>query len=81
MGFYVVKNGVPAHFIVEDSAFEGVKSIAAVVADDISLTVPDGKRPEIKTGAAGCDTAILMATDGRSDMLSELEKSGKIDLS
>ena len=76
--FYIVKNGFAAAITVENSAFEGVKRIAAVVADDIFSA--GGARPAVNDTLSG-ESAVLFATQGMNPLLEKLERSGKTDLS
>lgn len=66
--------------IVEKEAFEGVKKIAERSAKDMELVI--GDKPQIFESAfKEQKEAILYATVGKSQMLEDLEKAGKLDLS
>ncbi|MBP5414034.1 MAG: glycosyl hydrolase 115 family protein, partial [Lachnospiraceae bacterium] len=81
MDFEIIVNSVSAELLVEDSADEGVKKIADVIADDIE-SVCD-KRPYIAAFTFECmfDRVIVFATVGKSAILSRLEENGIIDTS
>lgn len=84
----LVKEGRAVPILVEESAFEGVKRIAATVAEDIRLVT--GVRPEVLTVEglpeestfgnfaenADAGNAILCATLGKSALLDRLEREG-----
>ena len=74
MDFKIIENSVSAELLVEDSADEGVKKIADVIADDIE-SVCD-KRPYIAAFTFECmfDRVIVFATVGKSAILSKLEE-------
>ena len=81
MDFKIIENSVSAELLVEDSADEGVKKIADVIADDIE-SVCD-KRPYIAAFTFECmfDRVIVFATVGKSAILSRLEEQELIDTS
>ena len=81
MDFEIIVNSVSAELLVEDSADEGVKKIADVIADDIE-SVCD-KRPYIAAFTFECmfDRVIVFATVGKSAILSRLEENGTVDTS
>ena len=72
--FYIVKNGFAAAITVENSAFEGVKRIAAVVADDIFSA--GGARPAVNDTLSG-ESAVLFATQGMSPLLKSSKDQAK----
>jgi len=80
MKFSVIKCGKPANILVEDSALEGVKYIAKIVADDIASVT---KQPPVIVNSI-CDMTgtdmILFATVGHSRMLDILREKGLIDI-
>ena len=80
MEFEVIKNGVPAEIIVEDSSFDGVFKIASVLGDDLE-SICD-KRPYIGSGLFEClsDRVIICATVGKSEILDKLADSS-VDIS
>ncbi len=67
-------------FVIEESAFEGVKRVAAKVAKDVEKV--SGALPDILTSAdcAG-EQLVLCATLGKSALLDALVEAGKIDVS
>ncbi|MCI9079643.1 MAG: hypothetical protein HFH68_12120 [Lachnospiraceae bacterium] len=65
--------------VVEKTAFEGVKKIALKSARDMEMVM--GTCPQVLDSYKGNDEIILYATAGRSQLLTELQQSGKIDLS
>ncbi len=79
--FVVAKNNQLCSFLVETTAFEGVKRIAGTVCDDISLVV--GKKPEVVDSVSKINTSsvIIVATVGHSDLINDLSDSGVIDVS
>ena len=72
MEYEVIKNGIPAEIIVEDSSFDGVFKIASVLGDDLE-SICD-KRPYIGSGLFEClsERVIICATLGRSGILDKL---------
>lgn len=64
--------------IVEETAFEGVKRTALKSAEDMELVT--GVRPQVLESYEGNEEIILYAAIGRSQMLTELEQNGRIDL-
>ena len=65
--------------VVEDTAFEGVKKVALKSAGDMEMVC--GTRPQVIDNYIGNDEIILYATIGKSQLLTELEQNGKINLS
>ena len=65
--------------VVEDTAFEGVKKVALKSAGDMEMVC--GIRPQVIDNYIGNDEIILYATIGKSQLLTELEQNGKINLS
>jgi len=78
--FFVVKGQKVAGFLVEPESFSGVRLIAETVAEDV-LAV-SGRQPVITEELSQCTTerVVLMATVGRSPLLEQLEKDGKVSL-
>ena len=67
-------------FIVEESAFEGVKRIAGKVAKDVEKV--SGMLPNILTKADNTgEQLILCATLGKSALADALVSEGKLDIS
>lgn len=66
--------------LVENSAFEGVKRIAKVLSNDISLA--SGKAPELfnDLSTVAGDSVIIAATLGKSDIVDSLVSAGKVDI-
>ena len=64
--------------IVEKTAWEGVKRVAAKSADDMAGVI--GIRPDILEHYHGQEEIILFATIGRSPLLFVLGQNGKLDL-
>ena len=80
MNFNIIQNGKPAQILVEDSAFEGVKRIAGIVAEDIKA-VCDVKPVIINDAVCAEGTEIIIAaTIGKSEILNLLEEKNVIDL-
>lgn len=76
----LVKNGKAALFIVEETAFEGVRRIADKVAEDVRRVC--GVKPEIRSEAVTeSDRVVLFATLGKSMMIDRLVRQGKLDVS
>ncbi len=67
-------------FLIEETAYQGVKQIGEVVAKDLELVT--GDLPAIcKTGQeCTLDRVVLMGTIGKSELLDQLEKEHKISL-
>ena len=65
--------------VVEDTAFEGVKKVALKSAGDMEMVC--GIRPQVIDNYIENDEIILYATIGKSQLLTELEQNGKINLS
>ena len=80
MQFDIIKDGISAELLVEDSAFEGVKKIADVVADDIESVCKN--RPYISASVEECTSSrvIIFATIGRSEILNKLYGSELVDI-
>ena len=78
MNLRLIEAGQAVPFLVEESAYAGVKRIAEVVADDICLVTD--VRPAIASQPAG-KRVILCATLGHSALTDALEKAGKFDAS
>ncbi|MCM1188791.1 MAG: glycosyl hydrolase 115 family protein [bacterium] len=79
MEIRLAQNGRAVPLLVESAGWEGVRRIAAAVAEDICL-VTDVKPEVLDEGAlekASGGTVILCATAGRSPLLEELERRGK----
>ena len=74
-------NGRAVPFLVEESAYEGVKRVAAKVAKDVEKV--SGCLPEIVAAVAALkDTrAVFCGTLGQSALADELASAGKIDCS
>ncbi len=67
-----------AQIVVEETAYEGVRRIAEISADDFERVT--GVRPKVGQGLpAEADAVICYATVGRSPLLEELEAGGKVD--
>lgn len=67
-------------FVVEESAFEGVKRVAAKVAGDVEKV--SGAKPDILTSADNAgERLVLCATLGRSALADALVAEGKLDVS
>lgn len=67
-------------FVVEESAFEGVKRVAAKVAGDVEKV--SGAKPDILTSADNAGKRlVLCATLGRSALADALAAEGKLDVS
>jgi len=77
--FWVVEQQA-TEFLIEEDNYEGVKRVGKTVSEDI-LMVSD-KAPEIRNSIEACigNRIIVMGTVGKSVILEELEKSGKISL-
>ena len=81
MNFEIIKAGIPAQIIIENSAPAGVKRIGNIVADDFEMVCD--KRPQIISDASGVtsDRVIMFATIGSSDIIDDLESRKIIDIS
>ena len=79
MFFSFFQNGVVADFILEASAYSGVRKIAEKVREDVRL-VTDVK-PELVSEPRTGHPAVVIGTIGRSERLDALEQAGAIDLS
>ena len=75
------ENGMQVDFLVEKESFEGVQRVAKTVAGDIFQIVDASVEIADSVEKLSKKTAVLMATCGKSTILSELEKKGKIALS
>lgn len=79
MKINLVENGKAIPLLVEAAGLEGVRRIAAAVAEDISLV--SGTTPEVvdeeQIKRRGDCRVILCATAGCSPLLEELEKKGR----
>ncbi|MCQ2540207.1 MAG: glycosyl hydrolase 115 family protein [Acetatifactor sp.] len=79
MTWNLIEEGRIVSLLVEKEAFEGVRKIAEVVAEDICLVT--GKKPEVKSESTLTEKrVILAATLDHSALLSKLEAEGKISL-
>jgi len=78
MNYCVSISGKVCNIIVEEKAFEGVKKIAGVVAQDIQSVC--GLLPQVITGTpeGSSGTVIFAATIGNSAFLESLEKKGML---
>lgn len=76
--FTLVDAKKKAKICVEESAFSGVRKIAAKVAGDIELVTD--QKPEIVTQMSETEM-VLAGTVGKSAILDMLEKENLIDLS
>lgn len=78
MNFEIIKAGKPAQILVEECAYDGVKHIAKVVAEDINLV---SERPEIisRKEQITSERIIIFATVGKSEILSKLAELGTVD--
>lgn len=70
-------------FLIEDSAFEGVKRVGEKVRTDVEKVI--GKKPDIVATLEGLDKnhtqVILFATVGKSTALKQLEQEKHLDVS
>lgn len=66
-------------FYDEDTAYIGVSKTAANVKRDIELVI--GKQPDSWNKGKEYDFAVIYGTLGRSPILDEMERNGKIDFS
>ncbi len=77
---FLVKDKAVISFIIEESAFEGVKRIGKKVAADVQTV--SGSLPEILTCVKEAMPAcVLFATLGKSALADQLAAEGKIDTS
>lgn len=76
----LIKNGKAALFIVEETAYEGVRKIASKVAEDVNKVC--GIKPDL-AGEIRPDSKriVLFATLGKSKMIDQLSAQGKVDVS
>lgn len=65
--------------VVEETAFEGVRKTALKSAGDMEMVT--GTCPQVTDNYKCNEEIILYATTGKSQLLTELEQNGKIDLS
>jgi hypothetical protein len=80
MKFEIIKESVPADILIENTAYEGVKIIADVVANDIEKVCK--RKAEIINDISACaERIIIAATYGKSEILEKLEENGACDLS
>ena len=80
MGSFIVCDGNKvADFVVEDSAFEGVKDIADTVAQDICLVTDITAKKVSSIKDVDSSTAIVVATLGKSEYIETLAKTGVFD--
>ncbi len=79
MNFEIIKNGIPAEILVEETCYSGVLKIAEYVASDIEMAC--GNKPAIRRNLKECisDRVMVFATIGKSDILSKLADKGMID--
>ena len=80
MNFDIIRDGLPAELLVEDTAYEGVKKIADVVADDIESVCK--VRPYISASLSECttDKVIIFATVSKSAILDRLQSANVVDI-
>ena len=76
--FNIFREGRLCDILVDEGAFEGVKRIAGVHAEDISLVC--GRKPEVVTDLSKVKSksVLIFGTIGKSEYIDRLEKSGKI---
>lgn len=79
VNFPIVSKAEAVILVVEETAWEGVKRVAARVAKDIALVTD--RTPEVSERLCENGTQVLCATVGKSDILSKWEKEGLLDLS
>ena len=85
--FELTGNGYAVPFIVEESAWEGVKRVAAKVAGDVEKV--SGSLPGIMCAgeegfgdvAQAPERAVLCATVDTSPLIQKLDREGKLDVS
>lgn len=67
--------------VIESKAYSGVKKIGETICEDMCLVT--GKKPALTNNLGNLDkrSAVLVATDGKSTLLTEFDKKGLIDLS
>ena len=75
----LVKNGKAALFLVEETAYEGVRRIAEKVAEDVEKV--SGFKPDIYTAVSGAEYIVLCATLGKSPLIDQLVSQGKLEVS
>lgn len=77
MNKFIVDNNIS--IICEDTAFEGVKRVAAAVAEDISLVI--GTQPKIVgTIAEAGEQVVIFATLGKSEIADKLISENNISV-
>ncbi len=66
--------------VIEDETYSGVKKIGETICEDICLVT--GKKPAIidSLDKSAGNALVLVATDGKSALLDELDQKGLIDL-
>ncbi len=76
----LIKNGKATLFIVEETAYEGVRKIAGKVAEDVNKVC--GIKPNL-AGEIRSDSEriVLFATLGKSKIIDQLSAQGKVDVS
>lgn len=79
MGLSIIESGNAVPILVEKEAYSGIRKIANVVAEDISLVC--GKKPQVidEEGLteATAKNIIICAVQGHSSILARLSKEGK----
>ncbi|WP_044958019.1 glycosyl hydrolase 115 family protein [Butyrivibrio sp. LC3010] len=78
--FSLIADNSNVNILIEDSSFEGVKLIGDTISKDI-VEVTD-IMPAIISDLENCEgkSVVIIATIGRSRILSDLEQSGKLSL-
>ncbi len=76
--FKIFHGGALCDILVENSAFEGVKRVAQIHAGDIELVC--GKKPNVVSCVSEIksESVIIAATVGKSEILDNLIKEGKV---
>lgn len=77
MSFELVRNGIAADFIVEESAYTGVAKITEKVCQDIKEVTT--VKPIVKKDLIGSQRVVIVGTLGKSTYLQKLEEQGNID--
>ena len=75
----LLEDNIVVPFLVEESAFEGVKRIVGKVARDVERVC--GVFPQIVENYDGCSQIILCATLGKSSLIETLSAKGEFDKS
>ncbi|MDO5337659.1 MAG: glycosyl hydrolase 115 family protein [Eubacteriales bacterium] len=75
----IFEHGCCVPLLVEAEAYEGVKRIAAKVAEDLHL-VSGGQVRIVEKAEPNQKELVLFATSGRSRILKELDRTGSISL-